>query len=73
MNSKNAMFLLQHEMQALAALVDYTYASAVAERALSLDASKRSLKLTCPEFAIDKDFLERYRYVIDLGNCGFLA
>ena len=74
MNSKNAMFLLRHKMQALVALVDYTYASAVAERALSLDAAKRRLKLTCPEFAIDKDFLELYRYVIDLGSgvAGFL-
>ena len=74
MNSKNSIFLLRHEMQALAALVDYTYASAVAERALSLDAAKRRLKLTCPEFAVDKDFLELYRYVIDLGSgvAGFL-
>ena len=74
MNSKNGMFLLRHEMQALAALVDYTYDSAVAERALSLDAAKRSLKLTCPEFAIDKGFLELYRYMIDLGSgvAGFL-
>ena len=74
MNSKNGMFLLRHETQALAALVDYTYASAVAERALSLDAARRKLKVTCPEFASDKDFLELYRYVIDLGSgsAGFL-
>ena len=58
MNSKNSMFLMRHEMQALAALLDYTYASAVAERALSLEAARRKLKVTCPEFAKDKDFLE---------------
>ena len=52
----------------VAALVDYTYASAVAERALSLDAARRKLKLTCPEFASDKDCLELYRYAIDLGS-----
>ena len=74
MNSKNSMFLMRHEMQALAALLDYTYASAVAERALSLEGARRKLKVTCPEFAKDKDFLELYRYVIDLGsgNAGFL-
>ena len=68
MNSKNAMLLLRHDMQALAALVDYTHASAVAERALSLAAARRMLKLTSPAFASDKDFLELYRYVIDLGS-----
>jgi hypothetical protein len=74
MNSKNAMFLMRHEMQALASVLDYTYATAVAERALSLDAARRKLKVTCPEFAADKDFLELYRYVIDAGSgsAGFL-
>jgi hypothetical protein len=68
MNSKNSLFLMRHEMQALAALVQYTHASAVAERALSLEAARRKLKATCPEFASDPNFLELYRFVIDLGS-----
>jgi hypothetical protein len=68
MNAKNTMFLMRHEMQALAALVQYTHASAVAERALSLDAARRKLKATCPEFASDPNFLDLYRFVIDLGS-----
>jgi hypothetical protein len=68
MNAKNSMFLMRHEMQALAALVQYTHASAVAERALSLDAARRKLKATCPEFASDRNFIELYRFVIDLGS-----
>jgi len=68
MNAKKSMFLMRHEMQALAALVHYTAASAVAERALSLDAVRQKLIATCPEFAGDPNFLELYRFVIDLGS-----
>ena len=68
MNAKNCMFLMRDEMQALAALVQYTASSAVAERALSLDAARRKLKATCPKFATDPNFLELYRFVIDLGS-----
>ena len=53
MNAKNSLFLMRHEMQALAALVQYTHSAAVAARALSLDSARRKLKATCPDFASD--------------------
>ncbi len=68
MNAKNSLFLMRHEMQALAALVQYTHSAAVAARALSLDSARRKLKATCPEFASDPNFIDLYRFVIDLGS-----
>ena len=66
-NAKNSMSLMRHEMQAMGALIQYTADSALAERALSLDAARWKLKATCPEFASDPHFLELYVFVIDLG------
>ncbi len=71
MNPKNSMFLLRRERRPW---LRSSSTPPVAERALSLDAARRRLKATCPEFAGDKDFLELYRYMIDLGfgAAGFL-
>ena len=66
-------FLLIHEMQALASLC--SLASATAETKLLsataadsvVEATRRQLRKTLPQYADDEGFLRLYRFVVDLG------
>ncbi len=72
MNSKGALFMLQHEMQAFARLC--SFASAIAEQQLVsasvadsvVEAARRQLRQTLPQYADDEVFLHMYRFVVDL-------
>ena len=61
MNAKNGSFMVRHEMQALAVLVDYTFRTAVAGSTMSVESAKTKMKATLPEFASDSCFLDLYR------------
>ena len=73
MNSKGALFMLQHEMQAFSRLC--SLASAIAEQQLAstsvansiVEAARRQLRQTLPQYADDEGFLHMYRFVVDLG------
>ena len=73
MNAKGALFMLQHEMQAFARLC--CLASAIAEQQLAstsvansiVEAARRQLRQTLPQYADDEGFLHMYRFVVDLG------
>ena len=73
MNAKGALFMLQHEMQAFARLC--SLASAIAEQQLAsasvadsvVEAARRQLRQTLPQYADDEGFLHMYRFVVDLG------
>ena len=74
-NSKNSLFLMRHEMQALSELSTMTTASAVAEHALGWEAARQKLAQTLPGFATDAAFVDLFRFVVDLGanKAPFLA
>ena len=68
LNAKNGLFLLAHEMQALAKLSAITSALAQAGQQVAWASAQDRLRQTMPGFAEDESFLELYRYVIDLGS-----
>ncbi|MCP4245162.1 MAG: hypothetical protein GY772_31875, partial [bacterium] len=67
LNSKNGLFLVAHEMQALASLSRICFTFAVAERHLSFEAARAKLRETMPAFAQDENFPDLFRFVVDLG------
>jgi hypothetical protein len=70
LNAKNGLFLLTHEMQAVAKLTLITSCSASAEKAISVGLAQARLRVTLPAFADDENFLELYRFIVDLGGNG---
>ncbi|MCP4241799.1 MAG: hypothetical protein GY772_14660 [bacterium] len=67
LNSKNGLYLVAHEMQALAALSRICFTFAVAERHLSFEAARAKFCETMPAFARDPNFADLFRFVVDLG------
>ncbi|MCP4240654.1 MAG: hypothetical protein GY772_08835, partial [bacterium] len=67
LNSKNGLFLVAHEMQALASLSRICFTFAVAERHLNFEAARAKLRETMPAFAQDEHFPDLFRFVVDLG------
>ena len=70
LNAKNGLFLLTHEMQAVAKLTTITFSLAAAERTISASLAQARLRVTLPAFADDEHFLELYRFIVDLGGDG---
>jgi hypothetical protein len=70
LNAKNGLFLLTHEMQAVAKLTTITFASAMAERTISASLAQARLRSTLPAFADDEHFLELYRFIVELVGDG---
>ena len=68
LNAKNGLFLLAHEMQALAKLASIVSALAKAGQEVAWASTRERLKKTMPGFADDEHFLDLFRYVIDLGS-----
>ena len=66
LNAKNGMFLVCHEMQALSRLMTLT--SAVAETQLSWEYVLSKVRETMPQFVSDKNFIDLYAFVVDLGG-----
>ncbi|MCP4243034.1 MAG: hypothetical protein GY772_20975 [bacterium] len=67
MNSKNGLFLVAHEMQALAALSRICYTFAVAERHLSVESAHAKLREPRPELSQHERYPDLFRFVVDLG------
>ena len=67
LNAKNGLFLVAHEMQALSRLMTLTSSSAVAGAGLSWEAVMGKVRETMPEFTSDKNFIDLYAFVVDLG------
>ena len=69
LNAKNGLFLMTHEMQAVAKLC--TLAPVLAEHALAettaVEQARVVLARTMPRYAEDENFIEMYRSVVDLG------
>ena len=74
MNAKNGLFLLRHEMQAVASISTMLASSAVVEQRLSVEVARVHLHTTLPEFATDDNFVDLFRFCLDLGgsSAGFL-
>ena len=68
LNAKNGVFLVCHEMQALARLMTITASPAVAERDRSWEVAQKSMRATMPEFANDKHFIDLFAFVLDMGG-----
>ena len=68
LNAKNGLFLLAHEMQALAKLASIVSALAKAGQEVAWASAQERLKKTMPGFADDPNYLDLFRYVIDLGS-----
>lgn len=67
-NAKNSLYLLRHEMQAIAKLCLISRVSVASDVALDVEEARRRLARTLPEFAADPNFLDLYRFVLDLGG-----
>jgi hypothetical protein len=67
-NSKNGLFRLTHEVQAVAKPTTITFASTVAERTVSASLAQARLRSTLPAFADDGHFLHLYCFIVDLGG-----
>ena len=73
LNSKGALFMISHEMQAFARLCNL--ASVLAENRLAssfvessaVETIRRSLRATLPQYADDEGFLHMFRFIVDLG------
>ena len=68
LNAKNGLFLVAHEMQALSRLMTLTASSAVAEVRLTWEQVLARVRETMPQFASDKNFIDLYAFVVDLGG-----
>ena len=68
LNAKNGVFLVCHEMQALARLMTITASPAVAGGHRSWEVAQKSMRLTMPEFANDKHFIDLFAFVLDMGG-----
>jgi len=68
LNSKNGLFLVSHEMQAVLAVARQS--TAVAERGLSMAFVRTAVAATLPSFADDPNFPDLFRFVIELGSQG---
>ena len=67
-NSKNAMALIPHEMEAISSLSRLCKGSLAVAGQLTFAAAKSQLALTLPGMSEDPDFLHMFRFVIDLGG-----
>ena len=68
LNAKTALFLMAHEMQAIAKVMDITNALAAAGQAVAWGSVQRKLRMTMPAFANDDSFLELFRFVVEMGS-----
>jgi len=68
LNAKNGLFMLAHEMQALATLSSASSVLAVAGCAVTRPMAREKLMETMPEFANDEGILDAFRFVIDMGG-----
>jgi len=67
-NSKNAIALIPHEMEAISSLSRLCKGSLAVAGQLNFAAAKNQLALTLPGMTEDPDFLHMFRFVIDLGG-----
>ena len=67
LNAKSSLFLMAHEMQAIAKVMDITNALATAGQAVAWGTVQKRLRWTMPGFANDDAFLELFRFVVELG------
>jgi hypothetical protein len=73
MNSKGTLFMLTHETHAFARLCSLASATAEAQLASAsaaesvVEATRRQLRKTLPQYADDEGYLHMYRFVVDLG------
>ena len=68
LNAKNGLFLVAHEMQALSRLMTLTSGSAKVGARLSWESVMSRVSETMPEFTTDKNFIDLYAFVVDLGG-----
>jgi hypothetical protein len=67
-NSKNAIALITHEMEAISNLSRLCKASAAVAAQLTFELAKKQIGLTLPGMSEDPDFINIFRFVIDLGG-----
>ena len=67
-NSKNAIALIPHEMEAILNLSRICKASSAVAGSLTFEAAKKQIGLTLPGMSEDPDFIHMFRFVIDLGG-----
>ena len=68
LNAKNGLFLVCHEMQALARLMTLTSSSVLAGRHSQWEFVQRRMRETMPQFADDNNFIDLYAFVVDMGG-----
>ena len=68
LNSKNAIALVQHEMEAIASLSRLCKASSAVAGTLNFQMAKEQLAFTLPGMTQDPDFIHVFRFVVDLGG-----
>ena len=68
LNSKNAMALAQHEMEAIASLSRLCKASSAVAGTVNFQMAKEQLAFTLPGMTEDPDFIHLFRFVVDLGG-----
>ena len=70
MNSKGALCLLTHEMQAFSQLRSLASSTHSGRAFVSTDVEyiREQLARTMPQFAADEPFLDMYRFIVDIGS-----
>ena len=67
-NSKNAIALIPHEIEAISNLSRICKASLAVAGQLTFESAKKQIGLTLPGMSEDPDFINIFRFVIDLGG-----
>ena len=67
-NSKNAIALIPHEMEAISNLSRLCRASLAVASQVTFESVKKQIGLTLPGMSEDPDFIHMFRFVIDLGG-----
>ena len=67
LNAKNGLFPICHEMQALSRLMTLSSSPAVAAGNATWQFVVQRMRETMPQFADDKNFIDLYAFVVDMG------
>lgn len=67
-NSRNALVMIPHEMEAIASVSRLCKSSAAVAATLCFQTVKDAISLTLPMTVADPDFIHLFRFVVDLGG-----
>ena len=68
LNAKNSLFMVTHEMQAISRLMGLASSPVVTEKKNKWEYVLRRMRETMPQFCDDKNFIDLYAFVADMGG-----